>query len=145
MGKQNKIREWESKRDYLNDKLDLCEEKLRNQKQDQRPEDSKQLLAAAKVRFHCFKTSLFIWALEMPINLIVLKWNETKSWICNINCAPREWALIRGGRLFECGSLFNFHHSRQVVSWFCNKTWRYSKREDTPKQNLNCSLIFSLH
>ena len=27
---------------------------------------------------------------------------------------PREWALIRGRRLFEVGRLLNFHHSQQV-------------------------------
>ena len=36
--------------------------------------------------------------------------------------AYSRWALIRGGRLFEAGRLLNFHHFRQVVSLFCNKT-----------------------
>ena len=27
---------------------------------------------------------------------------------------PWEWALIRGGRLFEAGRLLNFHHFRQM-------------------------------
>ena len=27
---------------------------------------------------------------------------------------PWEWALIRGGRLFEAGRLLNFHHFQQV-------------------------------
>ena len=53
MEKRNKIRDWEAKRDDLNDKLDLCEEKMRNQKQDHRPDNFKvneERLAAAKVR-----------------------------------------------------------------------------------------------
>ena len=41
MEKQNKIRDWESKRDDLNNKLDLCEEKLRDPEQEQRPDDFK--------------------------------------------------------------------------------------------------------
>ena len=44
-----------------------------------------------------------------------------------------EWALIRGGRLFEAGCLFeagrllNFHHFQQVVSLFCNKAINNNK------------------
>lgn len=41
MVKQNKIRDWETKRDDLNNKLEVCEEKLRNPEQEQRPEDFK--------------------------------------------------------------------------------------------------------
>ena len=50
MVKQNKIRDWETKRDDLNNKLEVCEEKLRNPQQEQRPEDfkvSEGLLTAA--------------------------------------------------------------------------------------------------
>ena len=57
MEKRNKIRDWETKRDELNVKLDLCEDKLRHQKQDQRPDDVKvneERLAAAKVSNNCF-------------------------------------------------------------------------------------------
>ena len=38
-----------------------------------------------------------------------------------------EWALIRGGRLFEAGRFLNFHHFQQVVSLFCNKTVNNNK------------------
>ena len=50
MVKQSKIRNWEAKRDDLNNKLEVCEEKLRNPEQEQRPEDfkvSEGLLTAA--------------------------------------------------------------------------------------------------
>ena len=50
MEKQSKIRNWEAKRDDLNNKLEVCEEKLRNPEQEQRPEDfkvSEGLLTAA--------------------------------------------------------------------------------------------------
>lgn len=50
MEKRNRIRDWQEKRDDLNEKLDLCEEKLRNQEQDQRPDHFKDRLATAKVR-----------------------------------------------------------------------------------------------
>lgn len=60
MEKRNKIRDWETKRDDLNDKLDLCEEKLRNQEQDQRPDHFKDRLATAKVRDDCPNTCFFI-------------------------------------------------------------------------------------
>ena len=56
MEKRNKIRDWELKRDDLNDTLDLCVEKLRSQKQDPKPDEfkpSKERLAAAKVRDYC--------------------------------------------------------------------------------------------
>lgn len=56
MEKRNKIRDWEAKRDDLNDKLGLCEEKLLHLKQDQRPDGvaNEELLAAAKVGVNCF-------------------------------------------------------------------------------------------
>ena len=50
MERQNKIRDWETKRDDLSNKLDLCEEKLRNPEQEHRPDDfkvSNRLLTAA--------------------------------------------------------------------------------------------------
>ena len=53
MEKRNKIRDWENKRDDLNEKLDSCQDKLRLVKQDEKPRDAKadeDLLAAAKVR-----------------------------------------------------------------------------------------------
>lgn len=60
MEKRKKIRDWEAKRDDLNDKLDFCEEKLRNQEQDQRPDGFKDRLATAKVRDDCSNTYFFI-------------------------------------------------------------------------------------
>ena len=62
MEKRNKIRDWEAERDVLNDKLDLCEEKLRNQKQDQRPDDFKQRLASAKVRDKCLNNNFLVFS-----------------------------------------------------------------------------------
>ena len=59
MEKRNKIRDWEVKRDDLNDKLDLCEEKLRSQEQDQRPDHFKDRLATAKVRDNCSKRFVY--------------------------------------------------------------------------------------
>ena len=53
MEKRNKIRDWEDKRDDLNEKLDNCQDKLRLVKQDEKPPESKtadDLLTAAKVR-----------------------------------------------------------------------------------------------
>lgn len=61
MEKQNKIRDWETKRDDLNNKLDLCEERLRNQEQDQRPDDfkvSETILTAAIGRVEILNTFL---------------------------------------------------------------------------------------
>lgn len=61
MEKQNKIRDWETKRDDLNNKLDLCEERLRNQEQDQRPDDfkvSETILTAAIDRVEILNTFL---------------------------------------------------------------------------------------
>jgi len=61
MEKQNKIRDWETKRDDLNNKLDLCEERLRNQEQDQRPDDfkvSETILTAAIGRAEILNTFL---------------------------------------------------------------------------------------
>ena len=40
---------------------------------------------------------------------------------------PSGWALIRGGRLFEAGRLFNFHHFQQEKGLFCNKTINNNK------------------
>ena len=60
MEKRNKIRDWEAKRDDLNEKLDLCEEKLRNQEQDHRPDHFKDRLASAEVRDDLSKTFFFI-------------------------------------------------------------------------------------
>ena len=40
---------------------------------------------------------------------------------------PSGWALIRGGRLFEAGRLFNFHHFQQRKGLFCNKTINNNK------------------
>ena len=40
---------------------------------------------------------------------------------------PSEWALIRGGRLFEVGRLLNFQHFQQVKGLFCNKTINNNK------------------
>ena len=51
--KRNKIHDWETKRDDLNEKLDNCQDKLRLVKRDENPPESKaadDLLAAAKVR-----------------------------------------------------------------------------------------------
>lgn len=64
MEKRNKIRDWELKRDDLNDKLDLCEETLRSQKQDPKPDDfkpSKERLAAAKVSLALVSVWTFEW------------------------------------------------------------------------------------
>lgn len=61
MEKQNKIRDWETKRDDLNNKLDSCEERLRNQEQDQRPDDfkvSETILTAAIGRVEILNTFL---------------------------------------------------------------------------------------
>ena len=61
MVKQSKIRDWETKRDDLNNKLDLCEEKLCSQEQDQKPDDfkvSKGLLTAAVGRVAFWNTRL---------------------------------------------------------------------------------------
>ena len=61
MERQSKIRDWETKRDELNNKLDLCEEKLLNQEHEQRPDDfnvSKGLLTAAIGRFAFLNTCL---------------------------------------------------------------------------------------
>lgn len=60
MEKRNKIREWEAERDDLSNKLGLCEEKLRKQKQDQKPDDFSERLATTKVRDKCLKTSFFV-------------------------------------------------------------------------------------
>lgn len=49
MEKRNKIRDWERKRDELNEKLSRCEDKLRLQIQDQLREElapSEEILAA---------------------------------------------------------------------------------------------------
>ena len=61
MERQSKIHDWETKRDELNNKLDLCEEKLLNQEQEQRPDDfnvSKGLLTAAIGRAAFLNTCL---------------------------------------------------------------------------------------
>lgn len=70
MEKRNKIRDWEAKRDDLNDKLDLCEEKLRKHKQDQRPDEAnEELLAAAKVRdITALTPVLYMQAFGVPSN-----------------------------------------------------------------------------
>jgi len=60
MEKRNKIREWEAERDDLSNKLGLCEEKLRKQKQDQKLDDFNERLATTKVRDKCLKTSFFV-------------------------------------------------------------------------------------
>ena len=41
MVKQSKIRDWETKRNDLNNKLEVCEEKLRNPEQEKKPESFK--------------------------------------------------------------------------------------------------------
>ena len=52
--------------------------------------------------------------------------------------------FIRDGRLFKAGLLLDFHHFLQVVSLFCKKTIKITKREDVPKLNFNCSLKVSV-
>ena len=55
--KRNKIRDWERKRDELNEKLSRCEDKLRIQIQDQLREElapSEEILAAAKVDINIY-------------------------------------------------------------------------------------------
>lgn len=57
MEKRNKIRDWERKRDELNEKLSRCEDKLRLQIQDQLREElapSEEILAAAKVDINIY-------------------------------------------------------------------------------------------
>ena len=57
MEKRNKIRDWERKRDKLNEKLSRCEDKLRLQIQDQLREElapSEEILVAAKVDINIY-------------------------------------------------------------------------------------------
>lgn len=66
--KRNKIRDWEAKRDDLNEKLDSCQDKLRLVKRDDKPRDLKvdeDLLAAAKVNVK-YKTQFLLISFLMP-------------------------------------------------------------------------------